>query len=309
MTIHADTAATVPDTAATPSPDTDTTAAPNDRQEAMWAALMANPGASATILGAEAGISRITASKILKQFEGDGRATRTPGGHDGRGRTPDCWHPADTAVSAPADDGEHTGESPEEPDEIAPAAENGVPEPEQDDHAEPQGDEPADTPEADADSESDGEPDEPDAEEDPARSQARSELLELADLIIGTVTAMETDEAIIALGRLEMFMAKAPQVHRNARALLTGTSAPGRTASRTAPATTAATGGAVRPGQLRDRVLEHLTQHAGKDFTPYEIGRVLDSSSGAVANALDRLVSLGQAELTCERPRRFSLAS
>ncbi|MFC7106917.1 hypothetical protein ACFQQB_44815 [Nonomuraea rubra] len=52
----------------------------------------------------------------------------------------------------------------------------------------------------------------------------------------------------------------------------------------------------------------HLIEYPGKDFTPYEIGKVLDASSGAVANALDRLVNLGLAVLTCERPRRFALA-
>jgi hypothetical protein len=64
-------------------------------------------------------------------------------------------------------------------------------------------------------------------------------------------------------------------------------------------------GDRAQPGQLRDRVRTHLRAHSGKDFTPYEVGRALGNSAGAVANALDRLVELGEAVMTCERPRRF----
>lgn len=63
------------------------------------------------------------------------------------------------------------------------------------------------------------------------------------------------------------------------------------------------------PGQLRDLVRQHLATHPGAEFSPHQIGRVLGRSSGAVANALDRLVNLGHAQLTCERPRRFTATS
>ena len=62
---------------------------------------------------------------------------------------------------------------------------------------------------------------------------------------------------------------------------------------------------AARPGQLRDLVAAHLAAHPDADFSPHAIGRVLGRSSGAVANALDRLTALGQAQLTSERPRRY----
>lgn len=61
----------------------------------------------------------------------------------------------------------------------------------------------------------------------------------------------------------------------------------------------------MRPGQLRDRVPDHLASHPGTSLTPYEIARVLGNSAGAVANALDRLVELGHAELASEHPRRY----
>ena len=66
---------------------------------------------------------------------------------------------------------------------------------------------------------------------------------------------------------------------------------------------------AVRPGGLRDKVLAHLDEHPDKEFTPHEIHKVLDHSSGAIANALDTLVKLGDAEVATEKPRRFRRAA
>jgi hypothetical protein len=59
------------------------------------------------------------------------------------------------------------------------------------------------------------------------------------------------------------------------------------------------------PGELRGLVAAHLAAHPGEELGPYVIGRALGRSSGAVANALDRLVGLGQAEMTGEAPRRY----
>jgi hypothetical protein len=66
---------------------------------------------------------------------------------------------------------------------------------------------------------------------------------------------------------------------------------------------------AVRPGGLRDKVLAHLVANPGKEFTPHEIHKVNGHSSGAIANALDTLVKLGQAEVATEKPRKFRLAA
>jgi hypothetical protein len=65
---------------------------------------------------------------------------------------------------------------------------------------------------------------------------------------------------------------------------------------------------ATRPGALRDLVEEHLRKFPGTAFTPHQIGKVLTRSAGAVANALDKLVSLGAAELVCDKPRSYRLA-
>ena len=65
---------------------------------------------------------------------------------------------------------------------------------------------------------------------------------------------------------------------------------------------------AVRPGGLRELVEQHLRGYPDKNFTPHQIGKVLDRSSGAVANALDKLVSLGTAELATRKPHSYRLA-
>ena len=44
-------------------------------------------------------------------------------------------------------------------------------------------------------------------------------------------------------------------------------------------------------GRLREMVLDHLRSHPTEDFTPFVIGRELGRSSGAVANACDRLLA------------------
>jgi hypothetical protein len=65
---------------------------------------------------------------------------------------------------------------------------------------------------------------------------------------------------------------------------------------------------ATRPGALRDLVEEHLRKFPGTDFTPHQVGKVLTRSPGAVANALDKLVSLGTAEMVTDKPRTYRLA-
>jgi hypothetical protein len=65
---------------------------------------------------------------------------------------------------------------------------------------------------------------------------------------------------------------------------------------------------ATRPGALRDLVEEHLRTFPGTAFTPHQVGKVLTRSAGAVANALDKLVSLGVAQMVTDKPRTYRLA-
>ena len=65
---------------------------------------------------------------------------------------------------------------------------------------------------------------------------------------------------------------------------------------------------ATRPGALRDLVEEHLRKFPDAAFTPHQVGKVLTRSAGAVANALDKLVSLGTAQMVTDKPRTYRLA-
>jgi hypothetical protein len=65
---------------------------------------------------------------------------------------------------------------------------------------------------------------------------------------------------------------------------------------------------ATRPGALRDLVEDHLGKFPDAAFTPHQVGKVLTRSAGAVANALDKLVSLGVAQMVTDKPRTYRLA-
>ncbi|MFG1645556.1 hypothetical protein ACGFMK_35190, partial [Amycolatopsis sp. NPDC049252] len=59
-------------------------------------------------------------------------------------------------------------------------------------------------------------------------------------------------------------------------------------------------------GALYDMVLGFLKAHPGEEFGPAKIGAELVRSSGAVNNALEKLVTDGLATKTCEAPKRFT---
>lgn len=64
--------------------------------------------------------------------------------------------------------------------------------------------------------------------------------------------------------------------------------------------------GAVTPaGGLRPLVADHLAGHPDQDFSPTQIANALGRSSGAIANALERLVEHRAAVQTSTSPRRY----
>lgn len=65
--------------------------------------------------------------------------------------------------------------------------------------------------------------------------------------------------------------------------------------------------GHLAKGVLASLVLAYLAAHP-EDLGPSAIGKGLERSSGAVANALDRLVSSGEVRRVSEKPRRYRLA-
>ncbi|WP_227999453.1 hypothetical protein [Nocardia australiensis] len=62
-------------------------------------------------------------------------------------------------------------------------------------------------------------------------------------------------------------------------------------------------------GALRGQVEDYLHDNPGKEFTPHQIGKALDRSSGAVHNALVKLTKDGTAVQTGTAPKKFALAS
>lgn len=60
-------------------------------------------------------------------------------------------------------------------------------------------------------------------------------------------------------------------------------------------------------GALRGMVEDYLAEHPGEQFSPSAIGKALNRSSGAVNNALEKLVANGYALQTQDRPKRFRI--
>ena len=118
-------------------------------------------------------------------------------------------------------------------------------------------------------------------------------LREVASAAAQAAEVLDGGDTAAALATVDTICAIAAQSRRLLKAAASGRKPRGTTSP------------AARPGQLRDLVAAHLAGHPDADFTPHAICRVLGRSSGAVANALDRLTALGQAQLTSDKPRRY----
>ncbi len=84
-----------------------------------------------------------------------------------------------------------------------------------------------------------------------------------------------------------------------------GQEADSSAADQPAEATAAGASGRLRPGALRDMVIDYLRQRPNQEFSPSAIGKALERSSGAVANSLEKLTSDGVVKQTNEKPRRY----
>jgi DNA-binding MarR family transcriptional regulator len=341
-----DTAHTAAHAAPDPAPAPATAPAADSHAAAVCAALAANPGSTVAAIADAAGTGKPAARTALLEMEKDGTATRIKGAKPG---IPDTWTLADPApdTAAPAADPEadpavQPGEDPAgSPDGAAEdetvggtgqdgAVEVGDPAPEDGDNAEaaapgPETAEPEPEPH-DAPAEDvheDAAPDEPDGEAAPGSAPddgdapddedapadagggagdepdpgLATELIESLDQIRAAADAAEmvltaSRDLKTVLAGLDEIAEQAAQARRSLKAAIGGRKAP-----------------AARPGALRDKVLAHLVEHPGKEFTPHEIHKVLDHSSGAIANALDTLVKHGEAEVATEKPRKFRRAA
>ncbi|WP_267244537.1 helix-turn-helix domain-containing protein [Streptomyces sp. PR69] len=64
----------------------------------------------------------------------------------------------------------------------------------------------------------------------------------------------------------------------------------------------------LAPGALRQMVIDHLKTHPGEAFTATRISRVIEKSSGAIANALVKLTQQGITEKVSDYPRTYRWA-
>jgi predicted transcriptional regulator len=61
----------------------------------------------------------------------------------------------------------------------------------------------------------------------------------------------------------------------------------------------------LRSGALREMVVDHLREHPGEDLSPTALGKALARSSGAIANACEKLAADGVVTKTSQKPRRY----
>ena len=342
-----DTARSVAHAAPDPAPAPGAAPAAGSPAAAVHAALAANPGSAVAVIADVAGTGKPAARAALLAMEQAGTATRVKGIKPGIPDTWTVAEPAPDGTSPAADpqagQAGQPGEDPGSPDGAAEdetaggtgqdrTAETGDPAPEDGDDAEA-GTSDAPDPEAaesgprdDASAEDDHEdavpggqddeaapgsdPDDGDApDDDDASADAGGEagdapdpalLTDLTEHLDQVRAAADAAELVLtASGDLKTVLAgldeiyeQAAQARRSLKAAIGGRKAP-----------------AVRPGGPRDKVLAHLDAHPGGEFTPHEIHKVLSHSSGAIANALDTLVKLGEAEVATDKPRRFRRAA
>jgi hypothetical protein len=259
------------DTATDPAAAPVAPAAGDRRAAAVLAALSAEPaGAAVAVIAGHAGISTAAARQALLAHEKASTATRVKGSRPG---IADTWKPAAPAAEDPDTDAD-AGQSAAGPS--GSAADAGQPGPA------PAG----------------GTPEGGEADAGPAQGPDPAVTAEAAGNVLAIAQAADQAGKALAAGDLDAALAALDTAREQAacgRRVLKAAAS-----GRHAPAT--------RPGALRDLVEEHLRKFPGTAFTPHQVGKVLTRSAGAVANALDKLVSLGVAELASDKPRSYRLA-
>jgi hypothetical protein len=324
-----DTAPSAAHAATDPAPALGAAPAADGPAAAVSAALAANPGSTVAAIADAAGTGKPAARAALLEMEKAGTATRVKATRP----NPDTWTLANPAPdgTGPAADPEagQAGQPGDDPaDSPDPAAEAETVGGTGHDHPTEAGDPAAPAPKAaepephDAPDEADHEdavPDEPDAEAEPGSDpedddaphdeDAPEDVGDEPDPALATDLTERLDQIRAAADAAEMVLTASGDL----KTVLAGLDEIAEQAAQARRALKAVIGGrkapAVRPGGLRDKVLAHLVAHPDGEFTPHEIHKVLDHSSGAIANALETLVKLGQAEVATEKPRKFRLAA
>ncbi|MGW6123140.1 hypothetical protein ACWFRF_29145 [Nocardia sp. NPDC055165] len=249
---------------------------------ALWAALGDNPGSTTAALADAAGIGVSTARRLLAGWETAGAARSATDPESPRAAKTWTTEPAAPEPATP------------EPAAPEPAAEPINPQP---GPAVPAAPEPV-TPEPDSA--------EPDSAEPAPAKPAAPETVSLEP-----ATPDPSDPAEEA-APADPAPDSAPDT---AAAAPTGDDptdpAPVAPAPPAEPAAADAESTAERlpAGALRGQVEDYLRDNPGKEFSPHQIGKALERSSGAVHNALVKLAKDGTARQTSTAPKRFILAS
>jgi hypothetical protein len=308
-----DTAPSAAHAAPDPAPAPATAPPPDSPAAVVHAALAASPGSPVAVIADAAGTGKPATRAALLAMEKAGTATRAKGTKPG---IPDTWTLAEPAPddAGPAADppagqhGQDPADGPADAVEAAPAApgpETAEPRPR---GVAPVGDGHEDTVPDERDDEAapgsdPGDGDAPHDEDAPA--DAGGEAGDAPDPALVTDLTGHLDQIRAAAGAAGLVLTASGDL----KTVLAGLDEIAEQAGQARRALKAAIGGrktpAVRPGGLRDKVLAHLVAHPGGEFTPHEIHKVLGHSSGAIANALDTLVKLGEAEVATDKPRRF----
>ena len=294
-------------------PATDSTTTMTPPMSAMLTALSADRGASVTELSKRAELGRSTAARVLTTLEGKGLARRERPDRSADHSSPDLWFTAAADQFEPDAAGEEpANRTPEtEPDtqssgtpaqaevddpqptansELENAAESAhVHDSEGSDEPTPQAHEEA-LPDVASNGEAQAVQPDPEPVADPAPA---------ADDVAADPAPAQEAQAQSATG-------DSPEPDADTKPD-SGSGTGAADTGNTDGAAPSETGATVRlgKGELRAMVFEHLKAHPDEDFTASQVGKALNKSSGAVANNFDALTKTGDAQMTCEKPRKF----
>ncbi|MFF5010579.1 MarR family transcriptional regulator [Streptomyces phaeochromogenes] len=239
---------------------------------------------TAAELALAAGVGRSTAGKALITLEELGLAVRIPGGHDGPRRTPDHWRAPATQATSNGDGDGPRGQEPISAQPQPPIA----------DSLEPVGNS----------IDREGAPATETTPDSPAAWDGGS-----AKAVTAPVTEApqdtEHDEGDDEDGSRAESGSDDSQ-DEDTTAPQTNTVRPER------PAEAISLAGErkrLAPGALRQMIIDHLEAHPGEAFTATKISRVIEKSSGAIANALVTLARQGIAEQVSNKPLTYRLTA
>ncbi|CAM4268110.1 MarR family transcriptional regulator [Kibdelosporangium persicum] len=243
-----------------------------DTEDRLWEALHAAPNSTAADLSAAARIGKSTAQKILVKWAADGSVARTAGIAEGGRRAADLW-----AIT----EGDTTQADPTPVDTAAA------------DDADT-----TDTTQAETVA-----PDAPDANDSAVTEEDPVEQTDTA--VDGAQDPADSDEADPVEAEPVVAEVNDPTAANGAD----GATTDGDTTTENGADATGEKKARLAPGGLRGMVEDYLRDHPGEEFGPTAIANALGGkSSGAVSNALDKLVEGGVAARTQDKPRRFALA-